>query len=128
MLGTRVILTNFVIITWKYSQGRPIQIVDFNFIFHLICHIHPTHTYSSPAKLEFSYIRTCTAGESESLHTLLTHVFGERKMHKVSSETADDNVPMRSWLEKVPEAKLETKRRECWKARDNTPMSAAIAF
>jgi RimJ/RimL family protein N-acetyltransferase len=52
---------------------------------------------------------------TESLYTLLEYAFGERKMHRATFETAEDNLPMRSWLEKVLEAKLEANRRDCWK-------------
>jgi len=48
---------------------------------------------------------------TESLYTVLSHVFGDRKVHRVTFETVEDNLPMRSWLEDVLEAKLEAERR-----------------
>jgi RimJ/RimL family protein N-acetyltransferase len=52
---------------------------------------------------------------TESLYTVLKYAFEERKIHRATFETAEDNLPMRSWLERVLQAKLEANRRECWK-------------
>lgn len=51
---------------------------------------------------------------SETLYTLLKYVFEEQKLHRVTFETAEDNAPMRGWLDMVG-ATLEAKRRDCWR-------------
>ncbi|KAH6910371.1 acyl-CoA N-acyltransferase [Coprinopsis sp. MPI-PUGE-AT-0042] len=48
------------------------------------------------------------------LYTLLKYMFEEKGIHRVSFETAVDNAPMRGWLEKVAEARLEATRADCW--------------
>lgn len=52
---------------------------------------------------------------THALYTILKWVFEDRKMHRATFETGEDNLPMRSWLENVLEATLEANRRECWK-------------
>ncbi|KAF8070557.1 acyl-CoA N-acyltransferase [Lyophyllum atratum] len=52
---------------------------------------------------------------TEALYHLLQYAFQDRKLHRVTFETGEDNMPMCSWLEKVLEAKLDGKLRECWK-------------
>ncbi|KAH6913927.1 acyl-CoA N-acyltransferase [Coprinopsis sp. MPI-PUGE-AT-0042] len=49
------------------------------------------------------------------LYTVLEYIFEERGMHRVTFETGEGNAPMRRWLEKVAEARLEATRVECWK-------------
>ncbi|RDB24805.1 hypothetical protein Hypma_007790 [Hypsizygus marmoreus] len=55
---------------------------------------------------------------TESLYMVLRYAFDDRKMHRATFETGEDNTPMRSWLENVLEATLEGKRRDCWKEGD----------
>ncbi|KAG5648541.1 hypothetical protein DXG03_003152 [Asterophora parasitica] len=55
---------------------------------------------------------------TEALYNVLKYAFDERKLHRVTFETAEENAPMCSWLEKVLEAKLEARRRDCWKEGD----------
>ncbi|GLB37535.1 putative acetyltransferase (GNAT) domain containing protein [Lyophyllum shimeji] len=52
---------------------------------------------------------------TEALYNVLKYAFEDRKLHRVTFETGEDNVPMCSWLENVLEAKLDGKLRECWK-------------
>lgn len=52
---------------------------------------------------------------TETLHTLLSWAFEERRFHRVTFETGVDNVGMRGWLEKVAGATLESEKRECWR-------------
>ncbi|KAH6910370.1 acyl-CoA N-acyltransferase [Coprinopsis sp. MPI-PUGE-AT-0042] len=47
-------------------------------------------------------------------YTLLKYVFEERGMHLVTFHTAEDNAPMRGWLEKVAEARLEATQVDWW--------------
>uniref|UniRef100_A0A0W0FH37 Intradiol ring-cleavage dioxygenases domain-containing protein n=1 Tax=Moniliophthora roreri TaxID=221103 RepID=A0A0W0FH37_MONRR len=47
-------------------------------------------------------------------YTLLSYIFEERKMHRVTFETGSDNLAMRGWLEKVAGARIEAQRLECW--------------
>lgn len=51
---------------------------------------------------------------TEALYTVLKWAFEERKMHRATFETAQNNDPMRRWLEKVLGATLEGTRRDCW--------------
>jgi RimJ/RimL family protein N-acetyltransferase len=52
---------------------------------------------------------------TEALYNVLRYAFEDRKFHRATFETADDNIPMQSWLEKVLGAKLEAERRDAWK-------------
>lgn len=51
---------------------------------------------------------------TDVLYTLLLWVFEDKKVHRVTFETGEDNKGMRHWLENVAVAKLEAERRECW--------------
>ncbi|KAK7053401.1 hypothetical protein VNI00_004027 [Paramarasmius palmivorus] len=51
---------------------------------------------------------------TDVFYTLLSYIFEERKMHRVTFETGADNLAMRGWLEKVAGARLEAQRLECW--------------
>jgi RimJ/RimL family protein N-acetyltransferase len=50
-------------------------------------------------------------------YTLLKHMFEERGMHLVTFHTAEDNAPMRGWLENVAEARLEATNVDWWADR-----------
>ncbi|TFK42310.1 acyl-CoA N-acyltransferase [Crucibulum laeve] len=52
---------------------------------------------------------------TEALYTLLQYVFEERNFHRVTFETASDNIGMRKWLEDTAGARLEAVRKEAWK-------------
>lgn len=52
---------------------------------------------------------------SVMMYVVLKYVFEERGIHRVTFETGEDNAPMRGWLEKVAEARVEATRLECWK-------------
>ncbi|KAI3618722.1 ribosomal-protein-alanine acetyltransferase [Moniliophthora roreri] len=51
---------------------------------------------------------------TDVFYTLLSYIFEERKMHRVTFETGSDNLAMRGWLEKVAGARIEAQRLECW--------------
>lgn len=55
---------------------------------------------------------------TEALYCVLKFAFQDRQMHRVTFETAENNVAMCTWLEKVLEATLEGTRRECWNEGD----------
>ncbi|KAK2463187.1 hypothetical protein APHAL10511_004842 [Amanita phalloides] len=57
---------------------------------------------------------------TEALYTVLKWIFEGKKLHRVTFETASDNLPMQRWLEDVAGAKLEAARRECWRNTDGT--------
>ncbi|KAK7034666.1 hypothetical protein VNI00_012308 [Paramarasmius palmivorus] len=50
---------------------------------------------------------------TDVLYTLLLYVFVQLRMHRVTFETAADNIPMRGWLENVAGARMEAMRAEC---------------
>ncbi|KAH6913926.1 acyl-CoA N-acyltransferase [Coprinopsis sp. MPI-PUGE-AT-0042] len=52
---------------------------------------------------------------SVMLYTVLKYAFEERGIHRVTFETGEDNAPMRGWLEKVAEARVEATRLSCWR-------------
>jgi len=49
------------------------------------------------------------------LYVLLKHVIEDKKLHRVSFMTGEDNAPMRGWLEKVAGIRKEGQFVECWK-------------
>ncbi|KAF9012433.1 acyl-CoA N-acyltransferase [Cyathus striatus] len=57
---------------------------------------------------------------TEALYTLLEYIFEKEKFHRVTFETGADNAPMLQWLDLVAKAKLEAKRRDCWKNMDGS--------
>ncbi|KAH9485047.1 putative N-acetyltransferase YnaD [Psilocybe cubensis] len=52
---------------------------------------------------------------TEVFYTILQYIFEVRNLHRVTFETAADNLAMRSWFEKIAGARLEAERREVWK-------------
>lgn len=61
---------------------------------------------------------------TEALYLVLKYAFEDRKLHRATFETSEENAPMCGWLEKVLEAKLEAKRRECWKEGEGRYINA----
>ncbi|PFH50908.1 hypothetical protein AMATHDRAFT_143841 [Amanita thiersii Skay4041] len=57
---------------------------------------------------------------TEALYTVLKWIFEEKKVHRVTFETGQDNTPMRTWLEEVAGARLEAQRKECWRNVDGS--------
>lgn len=55
---------------------------------------------------------------TETIYTVLKWIFEEKQLHRVTFETASDNLPMQRWLEDVAGAKLEAWQRECWRNAD----------
>jgi len=47
------------------------------------------------------------------LYTIMKYIFEERKFHRVTLETGEDNMPMRGWLEKYG-VRCEATRLEAW--------------
>ncbi|KAG7098687.1 hypothetical protein E1B28_000601 [Marasmius oreades] len=52
---------------------------------------------------------------TDVFYALLTYIFEERGFHRVTFETSAENLAMRGWLEKVADARLESRRVEAWK-------------
>ena len=57
---------------------------------------------------------------TEAIYTVLKWIFEEKRLHRVTFETASDNLPMQRWLDGVAGAKLEAWRRECWRNIDGS--------
>ena len=57
---------------------------------------------------------------TEAIYTVLKWIFEEKRLHRVTFETAIDNLPMQTWLDGVAGARLEAWRRECWRNIDGS--------
>ncbi|KAF9529436.1 acyl-CoA N-acyltransferase [Crepidotus variabilis] len=52
---------------------------------------------------------------TEAFYLVFKFIFEERRLHRVSLITGEDNVGMRGWLENVAGARLERSIRDAWK-------------
>lgn len=82
-----------------------------------IFHVDPTHE-SFEVGILISPDMHRGGFATEAIYTVLKYAFEDRKLHRGTFETSEDNLPMRSWLENVLGAKLEGERREAWKEGD----------
>lgn len=61
-----------------------------------------------------------TGVATEAFYVLLRYIFEDRKIHRTSFETGADNLPMQRWLETVAGARLESERKDAWRALDGS--------
>ena len=61
-----------------------------------------------------------TGVATEAFYVLLQYIFEDRKIHRTTFETGADNLPMQRWLETVAGARLESERKDAWRALDGS--------